>query len=160
MDRTVVDLLNALPERSRYLRGLRAWTGLPSVAVPFERDPRFAGRTKYSYARLFGLAADGVVSFSRVPLRLATYIGLAAAALSVAIFVAAVAAPSLLPAPPRAGLAMLVAAALFFGAVQLVCLGIVGEYVGRIHDDVRARPLFTIRESAGIEPAPGDAGRR
>jgi dolichol-phosphate mannosyltransferase len=153
MDRRIVDLLTSLPERARYLRGLRAWTGFRSAAVPFARDARYAGQSKYTYGRLIGLAANGIVSFTRTPLRLALYLGLgvgvivAAAALGLALWLPARDAPAWI------GSAMIAGAILFAGAVQLVCLGILGEYVGRIHEEVQARPLYVVKETSGTVTA-------
>lgn len=155
MDRKVVDVLNALPERGRYLRGLRAWIGFRQTAVPFERDPRFAGEAKYTFRKSFGLAVNGIVSFSRVPLRLATYLGLLVACFALIMIVVVVYWRLYRPAAPLIGYTIITAAIFFLAAVQLFCLGILGEYLGRVYDEVKGRPLFTLKEVAGIEDRAG-----
>jgi glycosyltransferase involved in cell wall biosynthesis len=151
MDRKVVDVLNALPERGRYLRGLRAWVGFRQTAVPFEREPRFAGEVKYTFRKSFGLAVNGIVSFSRVPLRLATYLGLLVAGCALVMVVVVIYWRLFHPAAPLIGYTIITAAIFFLAAVQLFCLGILGEYLGRVYDEVKGRPLFTLKEVAGIE---------
>ena len=151
MDRRVVDNLNALPERGRYLRGLRVWIGFRQTAVPFEREPRFAGEVKYTFLKSFALAVTGIVSFSRVPLRLATYLGFLVAAFALIMIVVVVYWRLFRPQAPLIGYTIITAAIFFLAAVQLLCLGILGEYLGRVYDEVKGRPLFTLREVAGIE---------
>jgi polyisoprenyl-phosphate glycosyltransferase len=151
MDRKVVDVLNALPERGRYLRGLRAWIGFRQTAVPFEREPRFAGDVKYTFSKSFGLAVNGIVSFSRVPLRLATYLGLLVACFALIMIILVLYWRIFRPAAPLIGYTIITAAIFFLGAVQLLCLGILGEYLGRVYDEVKGRPIFTVKEVAGIE---------
>jgi polyisoprenyl-phosphate glycosyltransferase len=151
MDRKVVDVLNALPERGRYLRGLRAWIGFRQTAVPFEREPRFAGDVKYTFRKSFGLAVNGIVSFSRVPLRLATYLGLLVACFAFMMILVVIYWRLFRPAAPLIGYTIITAAIFFLGAVQLLCLGILGEYLGRVYDEVKGRPLFTLKEVAGVE---------
>ena len=165
LDRQVVDTLNALPERNKYMRGLRAWCGFRQAGVPIERQSRAAGSPQYTLGRSFRLALDGLFSFSTVPLRLASCLGLAVSILALAgvvitilqqVFRGYFTRIGLGPAP---GFATIVIAILFLGGVQLICLGIVGEYLGRIYDEVKGRPPWIIRESAGIEirTAPGRA---
>jgi glycosyltransferase involved in cell wall biosynthesis len=155
MDRKVVDVLNALPERARYLRGLRAWIGFRQTAVPFEREPRFAGDVKYTFRKSFNLAVAGIVSFSRVPLRLATYLGLIVAGFALLMIVVVLYWRFFHPAAPLIGYTIITAAIFFLSAVQLLCLGILGEYVGRVYEEVKGRPIFTVKEIAGITVAPG-----
>lgn len=151
MDRQVVDLLNAMPERNRYLRGLRAWVGFRQTAVLFERDPRFAGEVKYTFRKSLSLAINGLVSFSRVPLRLSTYLGLATAA--VALFMAILVLYWRLVSPnsPLTGYATITVMIFFLGAVQLISIGILGEYIGRIYEEIKGRPLYTLAEVAGFQ---------
>jgi dolichol-phosphate mannosyltransferase len=151
MDRQVVDVLNTLPERGRYLRGLRAWIGFRQTAVPFEREPRFAGEVKYTFRKSFGLAVNGIVSFSRVPLRLATYLGLLVAGFALIMIMLVLYWRIFHPAAPLIGYTIITSAIFFLAAVQLFCLGILGEYLGRVYDEVKGRPLFTLKEVAGIE---------
>jgi len=160
MDRKVVDVLNALPERGRYLRGLRAWVGFRQTAVPFEREPRFAGKVKYTFRKSFGLAVTGIISFSRVPLRLATYLGLIVAAFALLMIVVVIYWRLFRPAAPLIGYTIITAAIFFLAAVQLLCLGILGEYLGRVYDEVKGRPMFTVKEIAGIAVSKSpEAGR-
>jgi len=154
MDRRVVELLNALPERGRYLRGLRAWIGFRQAAVPFEREPRFAGEVKYTFRKSFGLAITGIVSFSAVPLRIATYLGLLVASFALVMVVLVVYWRLYYPTAPLIGYTIITAAIFFLAAVQLICLGILGEYLGRVYEEVKARPIFTLKEVAGVTVPP------
>jgi glycosyltransferase involved in cell wall biosynthesis len=156
VNRRVVDTMNAMPERNRFVRGLRAWAGFRQTGVTYERAARFAGEPKYSFSKLVKLATDGLFSFSTVPLRLATYLGLAVSALAFLgvmftlaqkIFAAQFAKIGLEPA---SGFPTIVISVLFLGGVQLICLGILGEYIGRIYEEVKGRPLWILRDSAGI----------
>lgn len=154
MDRKVVNVLNALPERGRYLRGLRAWIGFRQTAVPFEREPRFAGEPKYTFRKSFNLAITGIVSFSRVPLRIATYLGLTVAGFALLMILVVIYWRLFRPAAPLIGYTIITASIFFLAAVQLLCLGILGEYLGRVYDEVKGRPIFTFKEVAGITVAP------
>jgi dolichol-phosphate mannosyltransferase len=151
MDRQVVDLLNSMPERNRYIRGLRAWIGFRQTAVKFERDPRFAGEVKYTFKKSLALAINSLVSFSKVPLRLSTYLGLFSAL--IALFMASLVLYWRLQQPdsPVTGLATILIAVFFLGSVQLISIGILGEYIGRIYEEVKSRPAYTIAEIAGLE---------
>ncbi|MGB0563872.1 MAG: glycosyltransferase family 2 protein [Spirulinaceae cyanobacterium] len=151
MDRQVVDVLNAMPERNRYLRGLRAWIGFRQTSVQFERAARFAGDRKYTFRKSFSLALNGLVSFSRVPLRLATYTGLLAAILSVIMAALVLYWRLAQTNSPVTGFATILIAIFFLGAVQLVSIGILGEYIGRIYEEVKGRPLYIVAETAGLE---------
>lgn len=152
MDRRVVAVLNAMPERNRYIRGLRSWIGFRQTAVLFERDPRFAGEVKYTFRKSFGLAVNGLVSFSTVPLRLSTYLGLISGCVALLMAVLVIYWRLFYPASPLTGYAIIAAAIFFLGAVQLFSIGILGEYVGRIYDEVKNRPLYTLGEVVGFEP--------
>ncbi|MCA2711194.1 MAG: glycosyltransferase family 2 protein [Microcystis sp. M015S2] len=151
MDRQVVDLLNSMPERNRYIRGLRAWIGFRQTAVKFERDPRFAGEVKYTLKKSLALAINSLVSFSKIPLRLSTYLGLFSAL--IALFMALLVLYWRLQQPdsPVTGLATILIAVFFLGSVQLISIGILGEYIGRIYEEVKGRPAYTIAEIAGLE---------
>ncbi len=150
MDHQVVNVLNAMPERNRYIRGLRAWIGFRQTAIKFERDPRYAGEVKYTFRKSFSLALNSLISFSRVPLRLSTYLGLLSA--GVALLMALLVLYWRLhdPNSPITGLATIMIAIFFLGSVQLVCLGILGEYIGRIYEEVKGRPLYTLGEVGGF----------
>ncbi len=152
MDRQVVDVLNAMPERNRYLRGLRSWIGFPQTAVQFERNPRYAGEVKYTFSKSLSLALNGLVSFSRVPLRLSTYVGLLSAFLAVIMMALVLYWRIFVPHSPVAGLTIIIMAIFFLGAVQLISIGILGEYIGRIYEEVKGRPLYTLSEVRGFQP--------
>ncbi|BAB76817.1 glycosyltransferase family 2 protein [Anabaena sp. FACHB-709] len=151
LDRQVVDVLNAMPERNRYIRGLRSWVGFNQTAVKFERDPRFAGDVKYTFRKSFALAINGIVSFSKVPLRLSTYLGLFAAIASLLMCLLVLYWRIFTPHSPLTGIAIILIAIFFLGAVQLVSIGILGEYIGRIYEEVKQRPLYTLSEVSGFE---------
>lgn len=155
MDRQVVAVLNAMPERNRYLRGLRAWIGFRQTSVQFERAARFAGDRKYTFRKSFSLALNGLVSFSRVPLRLATYTGLVAAIVSVIMAALVLYWRLAQTNSPVTGFATILIAIFFLGAVQLVSIGILGEYIGRIYEEVKGRPLYIVAETAGLERREG-----
>ncbi len=150
MDRRVVDVLNAMPERNRYIRGLRSWVGLPQTSIRYERDPRFAGEVKYTFSNSLSLAGNGLVSFSRLPLRLSTYVGLLAAVVAVLMAVLVLYWRIESPNSPLTGFATIMIAIFFLGAVQLVSIGILGEYIGRIYEEVKGRPLYVLSEVAGF----------
>lgn len=151
LDRQVVDALNAMPERVRYLRGLRSWVGFRQTAIEFERDPRYAGSVKYTFRKSLKLAINGIVSFSQVPLRLSTYMGLLAAGMAMIMAVLVLYWRLFIPNSPVTGFALILVAIFFLGAVQLVCIGILGEYIGRIYEEVKGRPLYTVSETAGLK---------
>lgn len=150
MDRQVVDVLNQMPERNRYLRGLRSWIGWKQTSISYERDPRFAGEVKYTFAKSLSLAANGLVSFSRLPLRLSTYVGLFAAVVAVLMAVLVLYWRIVAPDSPLTGFATIMIAIFFLGAVQLVSIGILGEYIGRIYEEVKGRPLYVLSEVVGF----------
>jgi dolichol-phosphate mannosyltransferase len=148
MDRKVVAALRALPERQRFVRGLRAFVGFRQVGVPYDRDARFAGAPKYTFRGLCRLAVDGLVSFSGLPLTLITYVGLAALALALGVAGWALWGAWHTPAA-QGGWAGTLAAVLFMGAVQLVSLGALGEYVRRIFLEVKRRPTYLVARRVG-----------
>ena len=150
LDRQVVNVLNAMPERNRYIRGLRSWIGFQQTAVKFKRDPRFAGDVKYTFGKSLALAVNGLVSFSKVPLRLSTYVGLLAAIAAILIAVLVLYWRIVVPHSPLTGFTIILVAIFFLGAVQLVSIGILGEYVGRIYEEVKGRPLYTLAEVGGF----------
>jgi dolichol-phosphate mannosyltransferase len=154
MDRQVVDVLNTMPERNRYIRGLRSWVGLQQTSVYFEREPRFAGEVKYTFRKSLSLAVNSLVSFSKLPLRLSTYVGLLAAVAAVLMAVLVLYWRIVAPTSPLTGFASIMIAIFFLGAVQLVSIGILGEYVGRIYEEVKGRPLYVLSEVAGFTEKP------
>jgi glycosyltransferase involved in cell wall biosynthesis len=150
MDRHVVNVLNRLPERNRFLRGLRSWAGFRQMPLPYDRDRRLAGEPKYTLAKLIRLAADGVISFSYFPLQLGAVFGaISAAASFVAIFI--VLYFRLFTNQSIPGFASTAIIMLFIGGVQMLVLGTIGAYIGRIYDEVKQRPLFVMRERVGFE---------
>ena len=144
LSRAAVEALRGLPERRPVLRLVVPWLGFPSGEVAYVREERAAGRTKYSFARMLRLATDSVTSFSAAPLRLATWLGLGGVALCTGLL--AVAFVAYLRDYTVPGWTSLYVAVLFLGAVQLLCLGLLGEYIGRIYSEVKGRPTFVIRE--------------
>ncbi len=151
LDRRVVDVLNSMPERNRFIRGLRSWVGFRQTALLFERDPRFAGEVKYTFRKSWALGINSLISFSKVPLRISTYVGLVAAMISVLMAILVLYWRLFAPGAPLTGYAAIIVAVFFLGAVQLVSIGILGEYVGRIYEEVKGRPLYTLAEVAGFE---------
>jgi dolichol-phosphate mannosyltransferase len=141
MSRRVVDILRDMPERQRYLRGLRAWAGFRQVGIPVERAARSAGESKYGIRKLIALAFDGIFAFSVVPLRAATMVGLLAILLSSLFSVYQLFARFFLAQQPR-GFTALILAITFLSGVQLLFLGVIGEYLGRVYEEVKARPLY------------------
>jgi glycosyltransferase involved in cell wall biosynthesis len=154
MDRIVVDAVSHMREHARYLRGMVAWVGYRQTAVDYTRDPRAAGETKFSMGRMLRFATDGVLSFSAAPLRLALRLGLVISMLSFAYGVVAVLL-KVTGAFTVPGWTSLVVVTAFLGGIQLVVLGIMGEYVARIHEEVKGRPLYLTYPPE----APGSAGR-
>jgi glycosyltransferase involved in cell wall biosynthesis len=153
MDRRVVDLLNTMPERNRYIRGLRAWVGFRQTAVDFERPGRFAGEPKYTFRKSLSLAVNGIISLSKAPLRIATWFGLMVSLTSFVLAVAFVIEKLTVGFEIR-GWASTVVIILFLGGVQLLTIGIIGEYISRIYDEVKQRPLYVVRELENIEAQP------
>ncbi len=150
MDRRVVDLLLSMPERNRFVRGIRSWIGLKQVGLAYERQARNAGKSKYGFRRLLYLALDGLVSFSFVPLRMIAVLGfgISGVSLGLALFYAL---KRLLVGLSPPGFASLMVANFFFAGVQLITLGVIGEYVGRIFIEVKRRPLYVVRRVVGRE---------
>ena len=151
LDRKVVDALLSMPERDRYVRGMISWLGFSQCAVPYHRAARTAGETKFSLWRMLHFATDGVVSFSILPLRLATWTGFLASGLALLGIIAVVLEKYLHVTGLVQGWSSTVIAVLFMGGVQLVCLGIIGEYVGRAYGEVKRRPLYIVQERIGFE---------
>jgi dolichol-phosphate mannosyltransferase len=149
MDRKVVDALLSMPERDRFLRGMVSWLGFRQLALPYHRAARFAGTTKYPMRRMLRFAMDGILSFSVVPLRIATMIGLAASLMALIGCWAALGV-RLWTHHWVVGWTSLLLAGLFMGGVQLVCLGVVGEYVGRTYWEAKKRPLYLVQERLGL----------
>jgi dolichol-phosphate mannosyltransferase len=144
MNRQVLEVLNGMPERHRFVRGMVAWAGFRQVAVPYVREPRFAGQTKYPLRKMVAFAADALTGFSTRPLHLSFYLALGAMAVAVGLAVYTLVQWYL--GQTIVGWTSLMLVVVLFGSVQLFCLGIVGEYLGRTYVEAKRRPLFTIRE--------------
>jgi glycosyltransferase involved in cell wall biosynthesis len=152
MDRKVVDALAAMPERDRFVRGMVSWVGFRQVAVPYRRDPRLAGESKYPLLKMVRFALDGITSFSVQPLRVATWFGFAVSALAVVGIVYAL-GMRLFTNDWVTGWTAMMIAVLFMGGVQLLSLGIIGEYIGRIYGESKRRPLYLVAERHGFHRA-------
>ena len=149
LDRRVVEVLRKMPERNRYISGLRAWSGFRQTAVHYDRDPRFAGKPQMSLRRLVHLALDGIISFSHVPLRLAIYLGLITSFISFGVGLWAIYA-RLFTDKAVLGWASTIISILFVGGMILFTLGVIGEYISRIYEEVKNRPLYVVQERVGI----------
>jgi dolichol-phosphate mannosyltransferase len=149
MDRRVVDVIRSMPERNRYISGMRAWAGFRQTGVEFDREARFAGKPKMSIRKLIDLALDGLISFSNAPLRLAIYVGLAVAVIS---FIGGlyVIYEKLFTDKAIAGWASTIVAITFIGSMVLLTLGVIGEYIGRIYDEVKQRPIYIVKDKIGL----------
>lgn len=147
VSRRVVDQLKLLREKDRFVRGLVSWVGFRQTGVAYHREARFAGETKYPFSKMFKFAFDGITSFSTAPLRLATWLGLLAAVLAV-IYLLSVFVQKALGRTVE-GWATIMVAMLFLGSVQLIVLGILGEYLGRIFNEVKPRPMYVVAEHLG-----------
>ena len=156
IDRRVADALNRLPERNRYVRGLIRWLGFRHAEVPYHRVGRFAGTTKYPYAKLIRLAFDGVTSFSTLPLRLVTYLGFAVSALSLLLVAYGFYGRFTEGRAPQGWASVFVAVA-FLAGVQLVATGILGAYITRIFEEVKGRPIYVIASDTAQDSAGGAA---
>jgi dolichol-phosphate mannosyltransferase len=164
LDRQVVDVLNAMPERNRYVRGLRAWVGFRQTPIFYHRPPRYAGQPKYTWTKSLSLAMNALVSFSWVPLRLATYLGFGAGLMALIMSILVIYWRFFDPNSPLTGYSLIILTILFLSAAQLMAIGILGEYIGRIYEEVKARPLFTVAEVCGFEapemrPVPNPSSR-
>ena len=148
MSRRVVDALRRSPERHRFLRGMVSWVGFNQIGVEYDRDERHAGRTKYSLLKMLRFAVDGITSFSDVPLRFAAYFGFVVSAVAFVYALVVVVAKLLRVNPPAytQGWASTIVAVVFLGGVQLISLGIIGEYLGRIYEQVKGRPLYLVAD--------------
>jgi glycosyltransferase involved in cell wall biosynthesis len=155
IDGRALAAINRLPERNRYLPGLRAWVGFKQVAVPFDRPERAAGDPRMSLSRLFKLALDGIFGFSYIPLRVATGLGMLACSLGL-VFIVWVLVERFVTHTAILGWPSLMIAVCLIGGVQLVSIGILGEYLGRIYDEVRGRPNYLVSEILGASAPPPD----
>jgi len=146
MDKKVVSVMKQMREKHRFLRGMSAWVGFRQIGVEYKRKPRFSGETKYPFSKMIRLALNAVTSFSYFPLQLATYLGFIAAGLSV-LAIPVVAIVRLATGTALLGQATTISIVLFLGGVQLISLGIIGEYIGRIYDEAKGRPLYIVAQA-------------
>ena len=143
LSRRAVESLRQLREHHRFMKGLFTWIGYPQKGISYQRDPRYAGTTKWSYWRLWNLALEGITSFTIGPLKIATYLGLLTA-VAAFIYAGVIIAKTLLYGDPVAGYPSLMVVILFLGGVQLITVGIMGEYIGRMFDESKHRPLYFV----------------
>jgi dolichol-phosphate mannosyltransferase len=150
MDRAVIDEFNKLPERNRFIPGLRNWLGFRQTAVPYERQERAAGQPKQTLGRLVRYALDGMISFSYKPLRIMTWAGILVAAVGFITAIVFIVRRLFFNDPAVTGFTTLLTMMMFLGGVQLIAIGVLGEYVGRIYEEVKQRPLYVVSEKVGV----------
>jgi dolichol-phosphate mannosyltransferase len=146
MDRKVVDALKSMPESSKYLRGQIAWIGFEQTFVEYEREERHAGKTGYSYKKMIKFALDGITGFSNLPIKLASFLGFMVSGIAFLLILYALYSKYFIHAGYMPGWASLMIVTLFIGGIQLICVGILGEYISRINTDVKRRPLYFVKE--------------
>ena len=153
MSRRVVESLRGLRERQRFMKGLFAWVGFPNTSIAYRREARIAGRSKFNYWRLWNFALEGITGFSTAPLRVATYVGLGTALLAFGYGMWII-AKTLAWGDPVQGWPTMMAVVLFLGGVQLMALGVIGEYLGRLYLEAKQRPLYLVQErrEPGLRP--------
>ncbi|HEY8422044.1 MAG TPA: glycosyltransferase family 2 protein [Thermoclostridium sp.] len=151
IDRKVCDALKSVKERNRYVRGLISWLGFKQTAIEFEREERFAGETKYPLKKMLKLALDGITTFSYKPLKLASYIGTLISLGSFIYMIYVLFQRIFFPETVQPGWASILAVSLFFNGITLLMLGIIGEYIGRIYDEVKERPLYIIKDTRNFD---------
>lgn len=160
LNKRAIDALRRLREHHRFMKGLFAWIGFRQVALLYDRDPRFAGVSKFNYWRLWNFSLEGITSFTTAPLKVATYVGLATS-LGAALYGIGIVVGTLLFGNPVAGYPSLLVVVLFLGGLQLLTLGVVGEYLGRIFNESKQRPLYFVREHVrGSGAAPLNTGTK
>lgn len=149
MSRAIVDTLRAMPERDRFVRGMVSWAGFKQTALPYKRAERFAGKSKYPLRKMLHFAVDGILSFSTKPLQIAIALGLFCASVSL-VAILYVLALRLFTSIWVEGWTAIMISILFIGGVQLICIGVLGEYVGRIYNEIKKRPLYVVQEYLGF----------
>lgn len=157
MDRRVVEALRGVRERNRFMKGLFAWIGFKQIGVPYKRPARVAGTTKWNYWKLWNFAIDGFTGFTTLPLRIATYIGVLTAIGAVG-YGSFLIIRTMVLGRDVPGYASIMVAVLLLGGLQLMVLGVIGEYLGRNYSETKRRPLYIVRETFGIEKGVGDVG--
>lgn len=151
IDRRVADQLSEMRERTRFVRGMVSWVGFKQCKVEYVRDARFAGETKYPFLKMLKFATDGILSFSQVPLKFSSALGFLCSTFSFLLILYGLIIKYLLPNKVIPGWASIFVAILFIGGVQLMCVGILGEYLGRIYEEIKGRPLYIINEEINFE---------
>jgi glycosyltransferase involved in cell wall biosynthesis len=158
MNRRAVEALRRLREHHRFMKGLFAWIGFRQISLRYDRDARFAGESKFNYWRLWNFSLEGITSFTTAPLKVASYVGLATS-LGAALYGLAIVLGTLVFGNPVPGYPSLLVAVLFLGGLELLTLGIIGEYLGRVFNESKQRPLYFVREywraGGGLTSAPG-----
>jgi glycosyltransferase involved in cell wall biosynthesis len=149
MDRKVVEALKQLPERTRFMKGLFSWVGFRQTAIVFDREPRCQGTSKWNYWKLWNFALDGILSFSFIPLQIWSYLGLLVSTISL-LYALYLVIRTLLFGVDVPGYASLMVAVLFLGGVQLISLGVIGEYLARVYEETKGRPLYLVRDVYGL----------
>jgi polyisoprenyl-phosphate glycosyltransferase len=149
LDRRVVEAIKKLPERTRFMKGLFAWVGYKQTSVLFDREPRHSGKTTWNYWKLWNFALDGITSFSFLPLKVWSYVGVAISLVSL-LYALMLVIRTLIFGVDVPGYASLMVAILFLGGIQLITLGVLGEYLGRVYEEVKGRPLYLVREEYGF----------
>jgi glycosyltransferase involved in cell wall biosynthesis len=150
IDRRVVESIKKMPERQRFMKGIFAWVGYKQTAILFDREPRYQGQTKWNYWKLWNFALDGITSFSFLPLKVWTYVGFIIALISL-LYASFLILRTVILGIDVPGYASLMVAVLFLGGIQLLTLGIIGEYIGRVYEEVKGRPLYLVRDCYGFE---------
>ena len=150
IDRRVVESIKKMPERQRFMKGIFAWVGYKQTSILFDREPRYQGQTKWNYWKLWNFAIDGITSFSFLPLKVWTYVGLIIALVGL-VYASFLILRTIIFGIDVPGYASLMVAVLFLGGIQLLTLGIIGEYIGRVYEEVKGRPLYLVRDCYGFE---------
>jgi glycosyltransferase involved in cell wall biosynthesis len=155
MDRAVVDAIRSMREQHRFIRGMVSWVGFRQIGVEYVRQERFSGETKYPLRKMLRFAWDGITGFSYLPLQMATYLGFSIAILSALAILLVIYLRVAAGIHALEGQATTLVMVLFLGSIQLISLGIIGEYLGRIYNEVKERPLYIVRETLGVDKKPG-----
>ena len=150
IDRRVVESIKKMPERQRFMKGIFAWVGYKQTSILFDREPRYQGQTKWNYWKLWNFAIDGITSLSFLPLKVWTYVGFIIALVSL-VYASFLMLRTIILGIDVPGYASLMVAILFLGGIQLLTLGIIGEYIGRVYEEVKGRPLYLVRDCYGFE---------
>jgi len=144
------EVVKTLHERRRFMKGLFSWVGFPTATIYYDRQPRAAGKTKFNYWKLWNFAIEGITSFSTIPLRVATYLGVLTAMLSF-LYAFSLVIDTLLFGNAVKGYPSVMTAILFLGGVQLIFIGVIGEYISRVHDEVKGRPVYVVESARGFD---------